>query len=155
MKIQLCYASTRADLHTDLIEDLSHILSYARGFNSKHKVSGVLYYANNCYFQCLEGEKGIIEALFDRIKKDARHTNIVHLSHCEITHIRFKKWSMKYVQKNSKIDQLFKALGYIHFSPEILNPNALDMLLNILVEENSSRMNKKIGLNYRGVNCYM
>ena len=148
MKIRLCYASIRTELHTDLIEDLSHILSYAREFNSKHKISGALYYANNCYFQCLEGEQGIIDALFDRIKKDARHTNIVHLSHCEITQIRFKKWSMKYVQKNSKVDQFFKALGHTHFSPEILTPHALDMLLNILVEENSSRMNKKIGLRF-------
>ena len=30
MKIRLCYAITRTELHTDLIEDLSHILSYAR-----------------------------------------------------------------------------------------------------------------------------
>lgn len=57
MKIRLCYASTRKQSDNDLIEDLNDILNTARDFNSKNLVFGVLYYANNHFFQCIEGER--------------------------------------------------------------------------------------------------
>jgi hypothetical protein len=60
MNIRLCYASSRHELIDDLIEDLSDILTVARDFNSKNDIFGVLYYANNAFFQCLEGEKVIV-----------------------------------------------------------------------------------------------
>lgn len=151
MLVQLCYASTRKEHLTDLIQDLNDILVVARGFNASNKIFGVLYYANNYYFQCLEGEKSTIDSLFNQIKKDPRHHEVVHLSTMEIEQLHFKKWSMKYVQKSSPIDQFFKDLKYEKFQPKALNYSALSDFIDLLVSENSTRIGRKVGLKYRGV----
>ena len=76
MKIRLCYSSIRPVDAGDLIEDLNDILSKARDFNAKHQIYGVLYYANNSFFQCLEGEEEILNDLMQRIMQDPRHHEI-------------------------------------------------------------------------------
>lgn len=63
MLIQLCYASERVEhLNSDLLEDLSNILTKSKLFNQEQQIFGVLYYANGFFFQCLEGEKSQVEA---------------------------------------------------------------------------------------------
>jgi hypothetical protein len=155
MNIRLCYASTRQGLESDLIEDLSEILTTARNFNADHQIFGVLYYANRYYFQCLEGEQYLIEELFERIKNDHRHTMVIHLGSSQIVDLGFKKWSMKYVQKSSGIDHFFRDLGYAAFYPASLDPNNLSAFIDLLIAENSAKVKKKVGLKYRGVNPYL
>lgn len=50
MTVRLCYASQRNQLHPDLLEDLQDILSIARDFNQLNQIYGVLYYADNAFF---------------------------------------------------------------------------------------------------------
>ncbi|ENU23413.1 hypothetical protein F993_01566 [Acinetobacter proteolyticus] len=154
MKIQLCYASSRQGLADDLIDDLSNILTVARDFNSKNVVFGVLYYANNAFFQCLEGEDFIVLPLFESIKKDPRHKNIIEFKVKKIQKYSFRNWSMKYVQKSSKVDIFFNRLGYAEFAPSVLNDQNLDGLLEALLNENQTRVRKKVGLNQRGIHPY-
>jgi hypothetical protein len=87
MNIRLCYASSRHELIDDLIEDLNDILTVARDFILND--FGVLYYANNAFFQCLEGKKFVYE-LFDRIKADCRHNSILEFNVVEIDKFSFK-----------------------------------------------------------------
>lgn len=155
MKIRLCYASTRNESSTDLIEDLNSILNVARDFNEKNKIFGVLYYANNHFFQCLEGDKAIVLELFQRITLDARHCEIIEFEVIEIDQIIFKNWSMKYVQKGSKIELFFKSLGLEVFTPSALNEDNLIILLNELASEKQTRIRRKVGLNQRGVTSYL
>ena len=155
MLIRLCYASTRNELANDLIEDLNAILNTARDFNGKNKIFGVLYYANNHFFQCLEGEKSIVQALFQSIKNDARHNSIIEFEIMGIDKISFKNWSMKYVQKSSKVDLFFNQLGYDSFTPAALNNAHLNSLLNELLKEKQTRVRKKVGLNQRGISSFL
>ena len=155
MKIRLCYASTRNESSTDLIEDLSSILNMARDFNEKNTIFGVLYYANNHFFQCLEGDKEIVLELFDRIKLDLRHYNIIEFEVVDIDQVIFKNWSMKYVQKGSKIELFFNNLGLEVFTPSALNEVNLIILLNELASEKQTRIRRKVGLNQRGVTSYL
>ncbi|WP_159152518.1 BLUF domain-containing protein [Acinetobacter johnsonii] len=155
MKIRLCYASTRNESSTDLIEDLNSILSVARDFNEKNTIFGVLYYANNQFFQCLEGDKAIVLELFDRIKLDLRHYNIIEFEVVDIDQAIFKNWSMKYVQKGSKIELFFNNLGLEVFTPSALNEDNLIILLNELASEKQTRIRRKVGLNQRGVTSYL
>jgi hypothetical protein len=155
MLIRLCYASNRVESANDLIEDLNNILNTARDFNRNNEIFGVLYYANNHFFQCLEGERALVLELFNSIKKDARHNNLIEFKTTDIEKISFKKWSMKYVQKCSKVDLFFKALGYDLFTPAALNEMNLDSFINELLSEKQTRMRKKIGLNQRGISSYL
>ena len=52
---QICYASTSTLDHVQLLQDVRDILKEARDFNALHNISGILYYADQHYFQCLEG----------------------------------------------------------------------------------------------------
>ncbi len=76
MNVRLCYASQRNEKNEDLLQDLRDILTEARDFNDLNGICGVLYYADNAFFQCLEGEQEVVERLFEKIQKDQRHYNI-------------------------------------------------------------------------------
>lgn len=52
----------------DLLQDLRDILTEARDFNDLNQICGVLYYADNAFFQCLEGEREVVERLFEKFK---------------------------------------------------------------------------------------
>ncbi|MFC4953058.1 BLUF domain-containing protein [Acinetobacter puyangensis] len=152
MKARLCYSSRRNE-DENLIEDIIDILTVARKFNSENKIYGVLYYADNSFFQCLEGNKSDIESLFESIKKDPRHHSLKHLETTHIEKFSFKKWSMKYVDKNSDIDMFFKKNGSEKFDPQVLDLKILPLFLENLIcvnqKESSSRLKK--GIFNRGI----
>lgn len=132
--IRLCYASTRVENDTNLIEDLSNILTTARRFNQDHHIFGVLYYAEGQFFQCLEGEKSILDALYENILHDQRHTNLFRFSDQLLEQIYFSKWSMKYVKDNTKISRFFAKLGSKKFQPCQLNDVTIQDFIHLLLK---------------------
>lgn len=156
MNIRLCYASKRIT-EDHLMEDIVSILATARQFNAEQKIYGVLYYADNAYFQCLEGEQLIVEALFERIKLDQRHHEIKHLGSSIVQKFTFKKWSMKYVEKNSNINDFFKKQGSEQFSPSMLTETNMPDFLNelLLSSQNRTIGKSKVGYTNRGVNRFL
>ena len=46
------------------VNDLYDILTEAVAFNSLNEIYGVLYYGNDYFIQCLEGQKDKVEYLF-------------------------------------------------------------------------------------------
>lgn len=155
MKIQLCYASTRNLQSEDLLQDLNDILTIARDFNSHHDICGVLYYADGSFFQCLQGEKEVVEALFANICKDERHCEIISFEIMEIEETKFKDWSMKYVQRNSEINKFFKKMNFKMFSPSALDDKTLPVFLNHLYDADQAQIKQRVGMNNRGVNKYI
>ncbi|WP_252150450.1 BLUF domain-containing protein [Acinetobacter soli] len=117
--------------------------------------AGVLYYANNAFFQCLEGEEEILNDLMQRIMQDPRHHEINVFEAIEIKRIYFKKWSMKYVQKSSKIDLFFQQLNADGFHPSMLNEDVLPQFVNELLQEEQTKLRRKVGLHQRGINPYL
>lgn len=142
MHIQLCYASQRVDQQHNLLEDLTDILATARSFNQRHQIFGVLYYADGYYFQCLEGEQHIVETLFNRIKQDQRHTDVLLFPITEISSSHFAQWSMKYVKPHSKIGRLFTTWQYQQFLPHHMNQAQLQQFLAALYRIDASEPRK-------------
>jgi hypothetical protein len=70
------------------------IVSRARERNARQDISGFLMFDRHRYYQILEGETALVDALYDRIKTDPRHTNIETLHRQEITKRGFPDWSM-------------------------------------------------------------
>ncbi|MBF7683793.1 BLUF domain-containing protein [Acinetobacter sp. B5B] len=132
MLVQLCYTSQREESN-DLLSDLSQILTSAMRFNQAHNVCGVLYYANNSFFQCLEGKKETVEKVFERIKNDPRHKELRLISKKEIFEVSFTKWSMKYVQKNKAVDLFFKQRNFNSFQPNALTEDDYYGLVQCLI----------------------
>lgn len=156
MNVRLCYASQRNEKNEDLLQDLRDILTEARNFNDFNQICGVLYYADNAFFQCLEGEQELVERLFEKIKNDQRHYNVKWLCTYSIEKNSFQRWSMKYVQRNTNIESFFLSMGETSFNPIHLDEQNLKNFLNELLIADQTKMNtvKKVGMVKRGVNPF-
>jgi len=75
---------------------VNDILEVSRRNNAAHNITGSLFYDGVNFTQFLEGSLLDIEALFEVIKKDPRHAQIIQLHKIPITKRRFGYWSMHY-----------------------------------------------------------
>ena len=126
---QLCYASCSTSSPEELLEDLRNILSEARDFNHRHAVTGVLYYADGYFFQCLEGEDPVLELLLEKLRKDSRHREIVIYGLKSIDQAHFTDWSMKYVSRSSHALQYLHKQGQDKFRPFALNSDQVEVFI--------------------------
>ncbi|MEG0482592.1 MAG: BLUF domain-containing protein [Acinetobacter sp.] len=133
--IQLCYASRTTSPEYQILNDLRDILSEARNFNSKHAIHGVLYFADGYFFQCLEGDEVAVKHLFEKLIRDPRHQQIkLFKTNAVVEDGHFSQWSMKYVRRNSQIQQYFQNKGSGNFQPLDLKDQEIPDLLNLLYE---------------------
>lgn len=137
---QFCYASQSTSTKTNLLDDLTNILAEARDFNHQHGVSGVLYFADGYFFQCLEGEKSILEKLIQKLDTDHRHDHIRLFEMYEIDQPSFQDWTMKYISRRDSIHAFCKALGFDAFTPLQFEQLHVHALLNELKTQHASEL---------------
>ena len=77
-------------------EDIQEILQQSRSWNAQVGITGVLLYMHGHIIQVLEGDKPAVDALFERIKKDPRHKQIICVLNQSIEALLFSHWSMGY-----------------------------------------------------------
>ncbi len=89
---QIIYASSLAPgVDESCIEG---ILEAAVANNSRQGFTGLLLYVNRSFLQVLEGEAEALDALFEKIRQDPRHTRPWTLSSAPIAQREFADWSM-------------------------------------------------------------
>lgn len=76
--------------------DLRPILAASRRNNPAHGVTGLLLYADGSFLQILEGERGGLEAILSRIRRDGRHRHISILTRNPAQARAFPDWAMGY-----------------------------------------------------------
>jgi hypothetical protein len=89
---QLAYASAAVAPFDD--DSLEALLQVARNRNSARHISGLLLYHQGAFFQILEGGETEVEALFEQIEKDPRHSNSTVILRRDIDQRNFGDWSM-------------------------------------------------------------
>ena len=134
---QICYASTSTLDHVQLLQDVRDILKEARDFNAMHNISGILYYADQHYFQCLEGGEEVLELLMSKLLKDPRHKDIKVFEVNTINAAHFRAWGMKYVQRMSSVHTKMREMGFATFEPQIMSQQQIDQLLQDLYDAQS------------------
>ena len=95
---QIAYASRNQikGEQTQIDEEILSILAKARENNRRKNITGALLF-NGCFFaQVLEGALPDIEAIYERILCDPRHSDIVMLSRAATDERTFYEWSMAY-----------------------------------------------------------
>jgi len=92
--IHLVYAS--AAKHSFTEDELIELLTSSRKSNFRNHVTGMLLYSEGSFFQVLEGEKTVVEALFQTITADTRHTKITRIIQEPIPARAFSEWSMAF-----------------------------------------------------------
>ncbi len=66
---------------------------------------GLLIYSDGNFFQILEGEKEIVKMMFERIKKDSRHHNIIKMLDKEIMQSAFSEYHSSFIVISDQHDQ--------------------------------------------------
>jgi len=107
---RLIYVSTITEKFGDT--SLEDILKIGRVNNTKKGITGMLYFKNKYFIQCLEGERSLINETYNKIRNDERHCNIVLLEYSQIEMREFKDWCMGYIPSSKLTDDLI-----LQFSP--------------------------------------
>ena len=92
---------------------LESMLAKARKKNDKLSITGMLLYRDGFFMQALEGELEAIESLFDVIKQDARHRDVLLIYKKPIKQRGFPDWTMGF---NKIADADMQSIeGYTNF----------------------------------------
>ena len=91
--VTLSYVSDAAEEFGIL--SLMQMVDKASRRNKALNVTGVLSFDNGRFGQILEGKPKDVEAVWELILKDPRHTNVVSLGMKKINTRRFANWSMR------------------------------------------------------------
>ncbi|WP_374949329.1 BLUF domain-containing protein [Mucilaginibacter sp.] len=83
-------------------EELNKIVNTSRTNNKRDGITGIMLYSEGTFMQVLEGEKKDINAAFERINKDNRHTGVVKLAQGEISERHFGQWPMAFKKTTAK-----------------------------------------------------
>ena len=96
--IHIVYVSVSSERLSE--KYLDDFLSAIRKRNKQRRVTGLLLYNDEFFIQVIEGSKETIHNLFEIIKNDSRHSNIVKLLEESIESRSFPDWSMGYRKIN-------------------------------------------------------
>jgi hypothetical protein len=119
MLVRLIYAS-RAAKAVDP-EELLAILKQSRTRNPACGITGVLCYSEGLFIQVLEGGRGPVNRLYNRIAADSRHAEVQLLGYEDICERRFGGWAMGQVN----MARLNPALMLKYSETPTLDPYAL------------------------------
>ena len=129
---QLCrlyYASTATQEY--LPHDIGNILKSCKTVNPSLDVTGMLFFGEGYFLQCLEGSRENINFLYRKITRDPRHKDVELLEFKEISERYFEEWSMKYVNSTNVIFKILKQTGLKKFNPYLLDSYALNAMTEV------------------------
>lgn len=92
MLIEFIYISDATKEYT--WAELDTLRKEAATRNKLEKITGMLLFDGRHFMQVLEGEELKVQALFNKIKKDARHCNVEPLIQNPINKRNFNSWAM-------------------------------------------------------------
>jgi hypothetical protein len=100
MLVRLIYCSrTKGQINQELMDT---IIKAAQRHNSEDGITGLLCYSQDVFIQALEGGRGQVNRLFQRISHDERHHEVTLLDYREIDQRQFANWSMAKVALDKK-----------------------------------------------------
>lgn len=109
---QLIYRSEKA---SNLPEsEIQFMLQKFKEPNTIHEITGVLFYIDGYFIQCIEGTEANVEQLLSNITHDDRNTGLTVLNDITLPERRFPTWWMGF--KNMSTNELMQQKGFIDIS---------------------------------------
>jgi Sensors of blue-light using FAD len=124
--------SARSENFAGIEPTVGRILLKSRINNRNVGLTGVLYFGDGCFFQCLEGEEGSVLNLLRKLKDDPRHSDITVLSRKLIAARSFGNWDMKFVAIEEPMTKLLASRGYQRFDPYQFDEQMVESVLHFL-----------------------
>ena len=91
-------------------DDLLPILNQAKPNNAAIDVTGSLFYNGGWFLQVLEGPAATLSALYEKISKDPRHTNLRLLYNEPAEFRTFTRWSMNMTNLDDRQSDKYEEL---------------------------------------------
>jgi len=113
---------------------VAEILAVSRRNNQKQNLVGALYYGSGNFFQCLEGEKTAVEALYAKLQHDSRHHRLTILHQEPIVQLGFQDWDMKYAMIDQQARDFIKQHGFRKFDPYQFSPAMTQQFVQIMLQ---------------------
>ncbi len=118
---QIIYASSASQPMT--AEQLKVLLAVSKRNNEAAGVTGMLLYKDGNFLQLLEGEKADVQGVYERIRRDPRHENILVLLQESPEAREFAGWGMGFHNLGS--ENLDSVPGFIELESLSLDPSHL------------------------------
>jgi Sensors of blue-light using FAD len=90
--ISLIYASRSTEHFHE--HEIPELLQQVRIANAKQEFTGMLLYICGSFLQVLEGQPEMVDAVFSKILRDKRHTQITIIANESIPERAFEGWTM-------------------------------------------------------------
>jgi hypothetical protein len=90
--IQCIYASAASRAFDT--QELAELLQVARDTNARLGLTGMLLHAEGSFFQVLEGQADVVDALYAKIERDRRHDQVTLIIREPIPKRCFDVWTM-------------------------------------------------------------
>jgi len=116
MRFAISYVSTaNRDLNQD---EVAELLDQTEIRNNNEGVNGLLIYSGGNFFEVIEGEKIKIKDLFENIKEDPRHKNIIMVFEKKIDKPLFDDKEANFISKNTKHGQM-KLENFLYYIKDL------------------------------------
>lgn len=111
--------------------DINALIATCKRNNPRLNLTGLLHYNGDHFLQVIEGGRVEVSALYHRIARDPRHSNIILLSCTDVRERMFPTWSMGLHQG---MDEQTRKVFLRYFSTDVVNPEtvSVDTLLDVL-----------------------
>jgi hypothetical protein len=131
---QILYVSTATQEYGK--DELARILAVSRRNNTRDGVTGMLCYHGGTFFQMLEGERGQVEAVMDRVEKDPRHHGVMVLLEQDVAERELPDWSMAFTEVSGRDAGLLEGFSQLLKTgrdqridaPQVAASDALDLI---------------------------
>ncbi|MEM9681232.1 MAG: BLUF domain-containing protein [Bacteroidota bacterium] len=131
----VCYKSKSDE--SLYISDLQNLFSSTKLTNDQRNIHGVLALHKGTFFQVIEGEEAVIDTLYEAIKKDTRHSEIIEVLNEPINAPLFKDFSTGYAIVNN-MEALYTLQQYTNFLGIDSKSNTnifFEMITNLISED--------------------
>lgn len=118
---RLIYASRSLSVGAGFSEDVRKILLTSIHQNRMSAITGFLVMGEGRFLQVLEGPLAEVEATFERIRRDERHTDLVVIAQGPGERRMFRDWNMAHHQIVQADQTLLATAGLSEFRPEALD----------------------------------
>lgn len=132
--IRLTYFS-RIRLQGPINDHVGEILATSVANNRRDNITGALVHDRKWFSQMIEGREGIVSAMFERILRDRRHSDVSLVTMQPVTKRRFASWWMAGIVHNEDNSDLFRHYGENdHFDPQLMRADRLRDLIEALAD---------------------
>jgi len=115
------YMSHQSRVMSD--EDINKLLFQIREKNKRLAITGLLLLIQGKFVQYIEGSKSEISNVYESIKNDPRHNELLLLDSGEIEERQFQDWSMAYKKINNSMVEDLTGYKDLELDNLFLNPD--------------------------------